>query len=241
MLRLVITLVDVFHCRWRPPSPLALGAYSHPSSIPRDIKEPSTTSPLPSQKRVGRSARPLPWPLGEPRPRDGRDHADRPHARRPRRLEIVNEGIFGRYRDKLGAAIGVTLHMGNWELAIWPLTTSARQTPPAFIARSTTLTSMLYARAAQATCPGRLRPRQGEGDHERRSRTARITDFVRRGGRLGIVCDLTIGPESRAVLWPASTAQAIGAMIARRVGARIWMARCLRSARKAASRSRSRS
>ena len=54
-------------------------------------------------------------------------------------------------------------------------------------------------------------------------------DFVRQGGRLGLVCDLHdstglpvpfFGKPARSVVIPA--------MIARRVGARIWMARCLR-------------
>ena len=54
-------------------------------------------------------------------------------------------------------------------------------------------------------------------------------DFVRRGGRLGLVCDLYdkhgmpvpfFGKLAPSVVIPA--------MIARRVGARIWMARCLR-------------
>src|SRR5688572_20548335 len=41
--------------------------------------------------------------------------------RDPSRIEIENLALFGRYKDKLGPAIGVSLHMGNWELAIWPL------------------------------------------------------------------------------------------------------------------------
>ena len=54
-------------------------------------------------------------------------------------------------------------------------------------------------------------------------------DFVRNGGRLGLVCDLYdkqglavpfFGKPARSVVIPA--------MIARRVGARIWMARCIR-------------
>src|ERR1700704_5927044 len=40
----------------------------------------------------------------------------------PARIEIVSQNIHRRYKDKLGSAIGVSLHMGNWELAIWPFT-----------------------------------------------------------------------------------------------------------------------
>src|SRR5262245_51134892 len=37
----------------------------------------------------------------------------------PDRIHLVagTEKVFERYRNKMGAAIGVTLHMGNWELA----------------------------------------------------------------------------------------------------------------------------
>ena len=34
----------------------------------------------------------------------------------PTRIRIVSDRLFGRYKNKLGPAIGVSLHMGNWEL-----------------------------------------------------------------------------------------------------------------------------
>jgi Kdo2-lipid IVA lauroyltransferase/acyltransferase len=61
-------------------------------------------------------------------------------------------------------------------------------------------------------------------------KTARlIMDFVRQGGRLGLVCDLhdRTGLPVPFFGRPAKSV-AIPAMIARRVGARIWMGRCLR-------------
>jgi Kdo2-lipid IVA lauroyltransferase/acyltransferase len=149
----------------------------------------------------------------------------------PSRIEIVNQGIFERYRDKLGAAIGVSLHMGNWELAVWPL--AFAKANPAGVYRSVNNPYVdAYIREQRKDLfPGGLFGRgKVEGDHGDDQRTARIlTDFVRRGGRLGLICDLYdrtgvpvpfFGKDART--------QAIGAMIARRVGARIWMARCLR-------------
>jgi Kdo2-lipid IVA lauroyltransferase/acyltransferase len=69
-----------------------------------------------------------------------------------------------------------------------------------------------------------------DGSREEGQRTARqITDFVRNGGRLGLVCDLYdksglpvpfFGRDAPSVVIPA--------MIARRLGTRIWLARCLR-------------
>src|SRR5690606_39485366 len=54
--------------------------------------------------------------------------------RDPSRIEIENLALFGRYKDKLGPAIGVSLHMGNWELAIWPLVVAGAN--PAAVYRS---------------------------------------------------------------------------------------------------------
>jgi lauroyl/myristoyl acyltransferase len=68
------------------------------------------------------------------------------------------------------------------------------------------------------------------GEHGDDQKTARaIMDFVRRGGRLALVCDLYdrtgipvpfFGKEAKT--------QAIAAIVARRVGARMWMSRAKR-------------
>ncbi len=149
----------------------------------------------------------------------------------PSRIEIESAAIFARYKDKLGPAIGVSLHMGNWELAIWPLVVAGAN--PAAIYRSVNNPYVdQYLRAQRKELyPGGLFGRgRVEGDHGESQRTARIiTDYVRRGGRLGLVCDLhdRTGIPVPFFGRPAKT-QAIAAMIARRVGARIWMARCAR-------------
>jgi KDO2-lipid IV(A) lauroyltransferase len=151
----------------------------------------------------------------------------------PDRIEIASEQVFSRYRDKLGPAIGISLHMGNYELAVWPLT--AAKANPAAVYRSVNNPYVdHYLRAQRATLyPGGLFGRgKVEGDHGDDQRTARaITDFVRKGGRLGMVCDLydRTGIPVPFFGKPART-QAIGAMIARRLGARIWLSRCIRVA-----------
>ena len=140
--------------------------------------------------------------------------------------------VFARYQNKMGAAIGVTLHMGNWELAAWPLTVAGNN--PAAVYRTVKnpyvdqylrwLRRDLYPGGLLGK--GRIKGSIDDGGQ----RTARlIMDFVRQGGRLGLVCDLHdrtglpvpfFGKPARSVTIPA--------MIARRVGARIWMGRCLR-------------
>ncbi len=149
----------------------------------------------------------------------------------PSRIEIADLEIFSRYNNKLGPVIGVSLHMGNWELAIWPLVAAGKR--PAAVYRSVNNPYVdAYIRYQRRTLyPGGLFGRgKVEGDHGDNQKTARlITDFVRRGGQLGIVCDLydRTGIEVPFFGKPART-QAIAGMIARRVGARIWMSRCIR-------------
>ena len=151
--------------------------------------------------------------------------------KQPERIHIENVATFLRYRDKLGSAVGVSLHMGNWELAAWPMTTAGGN--PAAVYRSVNNPYVdRYLRYQRKDLyPGGLFGRgKVDGDHDDNHRTGRIiTDFVRKGGRLGLVCDLydRTGIPVPFFGKPART-QAIGAMIARRVGARIWMARCLR-------------
>ena len=149
----------------------------------------------------------------------------------PTRIRIVSEPLFGRYKNKLGAAIGVSLHMGNWELSVWPFV-EARANPAAVYRSVNNPYIDRYLRWQRRNLyPGGLFGRgKVEGTHGDDQKTARIlTDFVRRGGRLGLVCDLYdrtglavpfFGRDART--------QAIGAMIARRVGSRIWMSRCKR-------------
>jgi len=152
----------------------------------------------------------------------------------PDRIQITSEKVFSRYKNKLGPAIGISLHMGNWELAVWPLTTANAN--PAAVYRSVNNPHVDdYIRAQRADLyPGGLFGRgKVEGEHGDDQRTARaITDFVRAGGRLGMVCDLY---DRKGIPVPffgrAAKTQAIGAMIARRLGTRIWLSRCRRVGR----------
>ena len=149
----------------------------------------------------------------------------------PSRIEIANPQLYDRYRGKFGPVIGVSLHMGNWELAIWPLTLAG--TKPAAVYRTVKnpyVDRYLRHQRRDLYPGGLLGKGKVDGSREEGQQTARlIMDFVRRGGKLGLVCDL-YDKQGIAVPFfghPAKSV-AIAGMIARRVGARIWMARCLR-------------
>ena len=151
--------------------------------------------------------------------------------KKPDRFDIVSQGVLSRYRDKLGPVVGVTLHMGNWELAIWPLVESGGNPGAIYRALENPYIDRHLRKLRERLYPGGLFGRGANATEDGDDyRTARVTtDYVRQGGRLGIVCDQFF---ARGVPVPffgqnAST-QPLAAIIARRVGARIWMARCLR-------------
>lgn len=149
----------------------------------------------------------------------------------PRAIEILNAKVFGRYSGKLGPVIGVSMHMGNWELAIWPFV--AANANPAAVYRSVNnpYVDGYIRHQRKDLYPGGLFGRGTvEGDHGDDQRTARLlTDFVRHGGRLGIVSDL-YDRRGMAVPFFGKDAKTtpIAAMIARRLGTRVWMSRCMR-------------
>lgn len=148
----------------------------------------------------------------------------------PGRLHVTNGHWIGRYKDKMGPALMVTMHMGNWELCMWPVTLAGvnpagvyRQVKNPYVDR--------YLRAQRhALYPGGLFGRGRTAGQDETQKTARtIMDYVRRGGRLGFISDLYAanGIEVPFFGHPAKS-MPIAAMIARRVGARIWIGRCIR-------------
>ena len=139
----------------------------------------------------------------------------------PTRVRITTPAYL-RYKDKLGPIVGVSLHLGNWELAIWPLTMAGANPAGVYRSVNNPYVDQYLRDQRKELFPGGLFGRgKVEGEHGDNQRTARaIQDFVRRGGRLGLICDLydRTGLPMPFFGREAGT-QAIAAMIARRVGA----------------------
>jgi KDO2-lipid IV(A) lauroyltransferase len=151
----------------------------------------------------------------------------------PDRIEVRGRNPFEMHMRQPGPNIGVTLHMGNWELAVWPCTACGGN--PAGVYRPLAnpyLDRLLREQRRQLYPAGLFGKGQGTGHGRGQSghSTARlIIDHVRRGGRLAFVCDEV---DRRGIPVPFFGRPAkfapVPAMIARHVGARIWMVRVLR-------------
>lgn len=155
--------------------------------------------------------------------------------KQPERLHITNGHWIARYKEKMGPVLIVTMHMGNWELGMWPVTLAGvnpagvyRQVKNPYVDR--------YLRAQRKDLyPGGLFGRGRAPGMDETQKTARlIMDYVRQGGRLGFISDL-YDAQGLAVPFFGHPAKSmpIAAMIARRVGARIWIGRVLRIGKRA--------
>ena len=150
--------------------------------------------------------------------------------KQPDRLHVTNGHWITRYREKMGPVLIVTMHMGNWELGMWPVTLAGvrpagvyRQVKNPYVDR--------YLRGQRKDLyPGGLFGRGRAPGQDETQKTARlIMDYVRQGGRLGFISDLY---DAQGIAVPffghPAKSMPIAAMIARRVGARIWIGRCIR-------------
>jgi KDO2-lipid IV(A) lauroyltransferase len=148
----------------------------------------------------------------------------------PERIEIENPRLIDRYAHKMGAAIVCSLHMGNWELAMWPLTKAGAK--PAAVYRLVDNPYIdLYLRSQrQMLYPGGLFARGRMRGVQLGHDTARmIASYVRQGGRLGFLADRYEAKGLKVPFFgkPAGS-NVVPVMLARRAGARLWAGRCIR-------------
>ncbi|MET0688626.1 MAG: lipid A biosynthesis acyltransferase [Methyloceanibacter sp.] len=148
----------------------------------------------------------------------------------PARLHVTNGHWIKRYKDKMGPALIVTMHMGNWEIGMWPVMLAGVRPAGVYRQVKNPYVDRYLRRQRQALYPGGLFGRGRAPTNDETHKTARlIMDYVRQGGRLGFISDLY---DAQGIAVPffgyPAKSMPIAAMIARRVGARIWIGRCIR-------------
>ena len=150
--------------------------------------------------------------------------------KQPERIENRTEYVLKRYKSKMGPAICVSLHTGNWELSMWPMARAG--TKPAAVYRLVKNPFVdLYLRSMRTELyPGGLFAKGKMKGNLAGHDTARmIGSYLRQGGRLGFLCDLY---EKKGIDVPffghPAPSTPFPAMLARRLGARMWMGRCVR-------------
>lgn len=149
----------------------------------------------------------------------------------PDRMEIVNRDQLTSRMGQPGPQMGVTLHMGNWELAAYGCAACGGKPAGVYRQLENPYVDRTLRKHREHLYTGGLFTKgsvhdKGPGGQ----RTARLMiDFVRQGGNLAFVIDQV---DRRGIAIPFFGGEAkftpVPAMIARHVGARIWMARSLR-------------
>jgi len=150
--------------------------------------------------------------------------------REPDRLHVTNGHVIGRYKEKMGPVLIVTMHMGNWELGMWPIMLAGVKPAGVYrLVKNPYVDRYLRAQRKDLYPGGLFGSRRAAGQDEGQKTARLIMDYVRQGGRLGFISDLydAQGVEVPFFGYPAKS-MPIAAMIARRVGARIWIGRCIR-------------
>ncbi len=154
-------------------------------------------------------------------------------AAQPDRFEVVGLDAFATQMRQPGPHIGVTLHMGNWELAVWPCAMSGGNPAGVYRPIENPLVDRLLRRKRQFLYPGGLfgKGKRSHKDQSGQSTARRMINHVRSGGRLAFVCDEV---DRRGLPIPFFDHHArftpVPAMIARHTGARLWLVRCQRIA-----------
>ncbi len=154
----------------------------------------------------------------------------------PDRIEIENLPMILRYKGKMGAIIAATLHLGNWELASWPLAVAGSKTAAVYRLVKNPYVDAYLQQKRKALFPGGLFGKAGGKDRSAGFETARMLGrFLRQQGRhdaasLGFVADLYyrngvavpfFGQQVKFSPFPA--------LLVRRLNARMWIGRCIRT------------
>ena len=151
----------------------------------------------------------------------------------PDRVRLRDTFFVDRYGGKRGAAVCVSMHSGNWELAAVLGKLANHRSAGIYRVIKNPYVDRYVSEQRQELYPhGLLRKGRAMGKQEGQKTARIITDYVRKGGRLGIISDLYdhygiavpfFGVPAKSTPMPA--------MIARRVGSRLWIVRIIRLGR----------
>lgn len=153
----------------------------------------------------------------------------------PDRLELEDDFFVKRYKGKMGTVVIAGMHMGNWEIGCWPLALCESK-----VAAVYRLVKNPYVDEYLRSMRGRLYPGGLFAKGRARGKSAgldtarMIGSYVRHGlknetASIAFLADLydgkgiavpVFGQEAKSTPFPA--------MLARRLGARMWVGRCIR-------------
>ncbi len=150
----------------------------------------------------------------------------------PERIEMIDDFVLKRYSNKMGSAICVSLHTGNWELAMWPMAIAGIKAAAVYRLVNNPYVDLYLRSQRNLLYPGGLFAKAG-GMKAGQDAARMIGSYVKQGGRLAFLTDLYdrkgipvpfFGEDAKTNPFPA--------LLARRTGSRVFMGRCIRVGKK---------
>ncbi len=148
----------------------------------------------------------------------------------PDRIELISTQLMNRYKGKMGPAVCLSLHTGNWELTMWPLVQAGANPAAVYRLVKNPYVDAYLRDQRKEIYPGGLFAKGRKKGTTTGMETARmLNSYVREGGRLGFLADLYDRKGLPVAFFghPAPSTP-FPAMMARRLGARIWIGRSIR-------------
>ncbi|MGH1349362.1 MAG: lysophospholipid acyltransferase family protein [Methyloligellaceae bacterium] len=151
-----------------------------------------------------------------------------------RRVHLVNRELLQDTDFQSDSIMLVSLHTGNWELAVSPFTEAGFNPGAVYRLVDNPYIDTYVRKIRRNLYPAGLFAKGGDAGRRNGQRVAKLlVNFVRKGGRLGVLCDL-YDRKGTAVPFFGRPARStpIPAMMARKMGSRIWLLRCVRVCKK---------
>lgn len=149
----------------------------------------------------------------------------------PERFEVINQEILDRYRRKPGAQIYLSLHTGNWELGIAPITWAGYHPAAVYRLIKNPYVDQYVRETRKRLYPGGFFAKGDKREMENTSHPTvrQIGKHIRDGGRLAIMADLFDGQGIPVPFfgYPAKSTP-YPALLARQTGCRLWVGRSIR-------------
>jgi KDO2-lipid IV(A) lauroyltransferase len=141
--------------------------------------------------------------------------------REPSRIELEDPVLLARYKNKVGPVVIVGMHIGNWEIGIFPaLAVNAKPAAVYRLVENPYVDRYIQRTRALLYPAGLFAAKSDDG----LATVMQIGNHVRSGGALGLLGDVVDWSGPRVPFFGQLVSASVApAWIARRLGARLWI------------------
>ncbi len=149
-----------------------------------------------------------------------------------KRVHLCPNSVLKYDSDEDAPIVVVSLHTGNWELTMSPLTAAGLNPGAVYRLVKNPYVDKYIRKIRTELYPGGLFAKgkaRALGINAGQKTARKLINYIRKGGRLGVLCDLH-DKQGLSVNFFGQNAKStpMPAMMARKMGSRIWLMRCVR-------------